>query len=366
MPTIKYLSWNIQNYSLSKYYEGNVVQTKAWDNGWGRKKSTKIQVPKRNRTLLIGLICKAAKENDANMISILEISKSTSINICNNIKSQLNITYSSTDWNYSIINRSIARYQSEVYLLFWRSGQGFVKVDNSSSSSQVLRGLINQDSGGTPLKFQRGKKSSASNGLPPGYFVFKTTNSPAEYFTIFTYHSVFKQTVKDYWGVNSYQQVAPVSKINDGSNRTINKLILSGDLNVDLLINSSQYKEFGKQSCTLSLKKSDGNFTKKSLVAGTLLTGFTNPQGYRTNAYDNVAAKGATSITNSKVIDLISDLVTTTSNPYDAITGSFVKVAIKSPTVYTLTLPPPNTEDSWELYYYTVSDHLPVFAKITF
>lgn len=362
MAVITFMSWNIQNYGRSKYYLDITIKK--------GKKKVKIEKPHPNRYPLMSLIAKTAERNNAGILSILELSKSTADIIAKDIKTQLNLTYivagkGTGDWTYSLIKWNISRYSGEVYALFWRTGLGFTKVDDPADTTNILRGLTNTNTGGTVLKFQRGKNNTGSNGRPPGYFAFKTTGTGAKYFTILCYHAMFNQSARDYWGVESYAGVAPVTRIVDGgSAKTVGASLLSGDLNVDYINDSSEYSNLESLG-TMAIDKSWGNRAKTSLVNTTPPGGYPNSTDYRVNAYDNIACKGTTGMTNNKVIDMIADLKTGSSNPYDTYTASFDKNAIVSINPAGLTLPPAEYDDSWELYKYAVSDHLPVVATVT-
>jgi hypothetical protein len=205
---------------------------------------------------------------------------------------------------------------------------------------------------------------TASGGRQPYYVAFRTTDTNRN-FSIVAYHAMFGRvgnvTVVGVRNVGSLAQSRAV--LDAGVVVNMQASFICGDFNID-------FDPLGAYHNILTTPP-----TSQSTVERTSLVNFTPPGGYptspqyRANAYDNIFKYNRAALPpagGGRVVDLINE---STRNPVGnglmaPEAGAFVPGPILDGHLIQH-FPPRDFEDAWHIVRHAISDHLPVWVRVT-
>jgi hypothetical protein len=335
MPNITLLSWNIEHLGPKKYVH------------------PRTGVINPNANAILHTIAETAARRQANVISLLELSPSTSQNLIASLGAQLS-WLAGGQWGWEFI----ATHKRDMYCILYRMGMGF---DLLRAGNQVVKGYTNLDAHGNALDFH--SRSTRTGGRRPGYVAFTTTDRASRgqaeaVFTVICYHAMFGPFSPV--GLESVTKLGPVTTVDVGGTPTaVTASIIAGDFNVDMMVDPEAYAdafELGRVAVLPTQRK----YALSSIINVTW-GGYPNTLDYRASAYDNIFSRNA-EMRAGAVIDMLDEFKD--GHPLAECTTFFNTAHLTNGTAITST-PPANNEDAWHYYRTGISNHLPVIASAT-
>jgi len=349
MPNVTMLSWNIRNFGPG-------------------------QVNGHNAPHLFNYIARTILSANAEIISIMEVANSVSIQIATGIINSLNAMggVMPSPWRFQGINNGF----NEAYLMIFRVDRTFLPLNSTggiTTGPNVTpdNGLTNQDiHGDNTVQFPR--PGQRRGGRKPFYCAFRTTAAPQKTFTVFAYHAMF--------GIYSGVGVENIPKLdridfldNAPTNTVVDGCLIAGDFNVDY----DPSPTWWYYDILTDLPSTNATAEKTTLKTGG--DGSSNPLAYRSMAYDNIFQKipaGGTARPGT-VIDLMvhSSVLLAPIPPLPAYVGTLSAAAgafsvAHIPNKYAFdavaTVPTPNVQEAWAFVIEAISNHYPVAVTTTF
>lgn len=355
MATITYMSWNIETYGPGKHVKNGVA--------------------KKNYSALLRAVAQTAGAHNVNMISLLELSKSSALDIGGDLIDALVVEDSTRTgntqplWQGTIVETT----EKDVYTFLWQKGNGFEAEPEPGNPKGFARGLVTKNAAGQVLKFH--SAHSQSGGRTPGYVLFKTTDrapaNPEVYFTAISYHAMYNKTkANNNIGLASIAAGAEITQAQlNNAPVAVTASIISGDFNVDLLTATAAYNALGLVG-TGAITTAANDRAKTSL-ANDQQPNTATVMDYRRNAYDNIYCHAVTAgPNNSTVIDLLDEFGAWNgaAGNLQEIAGSFDPDKIKTSKVdwgsKITNLPPTTPLESWIIYRWAISNHYPVLTTV--
>lgn len=344
MATITLLHWNIYQFSNNKLNNANGAA-------------------------LINYIAEVVFQSGANIISFLELKNTAVNNIVAQLIPAINLAKAEgppalNRWQAISIN---SRKNNEAYVVLYQTGHNFGPL-NAAVGGAHINGLSNQtlNAAGVPAGQLRFNSSiTASGGRQPYYVAFRTTDTNRN-FSIVAYHTMFGRvgnvTLVGVRNVGSLAQSRAI--LDNGVVRNMDASLICGDFNIDFITDPGAYHNVLNTPPT-----SQSTNDRTSLVNFTPPGGFPLSTDYRANAYDNIFKYNRLALPpagGGRVVDLINEStrLPTGNGLMAPEAGAFLAGSIPEGHLIQH-IPPRDFEDAWHIVRHAISDHLPVWVRVT-
>lgn len=354
MPDVIMLSWNIRNFGPG-------------------------QVNGHNAPHLFNYIARTILYANADIVSIMEVANSVSVQIATGIINSLNALVPAvvppvpSPWRFRGVNNGF----NEAYLILYRVDRTFLPIStaggviNTGPNVTPDSGLTNQDlNGDNVVQFPR--PGQRRGGRKPFYCAFRTNAMPQKTFTVFAYHAMFG--IYSGVGVENIPNLDRINFLdNPPTNTAVDGCLIAGDFNVDF----DPGPTWWYYDILTDLPSTNATAEKTTLKTGG--DGSSNPLAYRSMAYDNIFQKvpGTGTARPGAVIDLMvqSSVLLAPIPPLpaylgvlSAAAGAFSVAHIPNKYAYdaVATVPTPNVQEAWAFVIEAISNHYPVAVRTTF
>lgn len=335
---------------------------------WNLETYGSVKAGNANNGHFVNYIAQVAFNTNANIIALVEVKWNVSATFPGLLATALNTLHGNlvpNPWRSIRINSGV---NHEAYIILFRQDQNFLPKPTpptaAAAGAMPANGLGTNNIAGVAINFP--SRMTQKGGRRPFYATFKATDTN-RYFSIISYHAQFGYFTP--YGVQRLPALDFITQFNNPAHTAISRSMISGDFNVDYILNPVWY----------------GNMLAISTQAVNQRTTLMNnpfpnndPTQFRASAYDNIFQKTPGAAGVGTVVDLMveSSVVTGPQPPppaaqphvgnLSAAAGAYNIANIGQRFIANPVAAVPTTtmDDAWGFVREAISNHYPVVVTM--